>query len=186
MECEIKAKDGLFYKVLSEETGDVINDDYELMSFIKTFSTEKRKYEKVKDALKQAEDTGYGVVMPTVEDMNLEDPLLVKKGGRYGLKLKASAPSLHIMKVDVSAEVSPIVGTEKQGEEMVNNLMKRFEDNPSEMWNTDMFGKSLHDMVGDSLSDKINRLPKETCGKLRKTLTRIVNENRGGIICILL
>ena len=186
VECEIKAKDGLFYKVLSEETGDVINNDYELMYFIKTFSAEKRKYEKVKDALKQAEDTGYGVVMPTVEDMNLEDPLLVKKGGRYGLKLKASAPSLHIMKVDVSAEVSPIVGSEKQGEEMVNSLMKRFEDNPSEMWNTDMFGKSLHDMVGDSLSDKINGLPKETCGKLRKTLTRIVNENRGGIICILL
>ena len=125
-------------------------------------------------------------MMPTVEEMNLEEPVLVKNGGSYGVKLKASAPSLHIMKVDVSTEVAPIVGTEKQGEDLVNFIMNKFEDNPAGIWETNMFGRSLHDLVNEGLNGKLTSMPKDAQGKMRKTLTRIVNENRGGIICILL
>lgn len=182
----LSAKEGLYFKVLSEECGENIENDFELMSYIKSFSNEKRKFEKIKNALVEAEDSGYGVVLPTIEEMNLEEPVLVKQGGKYGVKLKASAPSLHIMKVDVSTEVAPIVGTEKQGEDLINFIMNKFEDNPAGIWETNMFGKSLHDLVNEGLAGKLTAMPKDAQGKMRKTLTRIVNENRGGIICILL
>jgi len=186
VEYELVCKDNLFFKVLSDECDEKIDDDYELMSYIKTFSAEKKKYQKIKDALIEAEESGYGVVLPTVDEMNLEEPVLVKQGGRYGVKLKASAPSLHIMKVDVATEVSPIVGTEKQGEDIINFIMNKFEDNPAGIWETNMFGKSLHDLVNEGLAGKLTAMPKDAQGKMRRTLTRIVNENRGGIICILL
>ncbi len=185
-EYQISAKNGLFYKVLSEECGEDIADDCDLMCFIKGFSEAKNEYAKIKDALKQATTDGYGVVMPTISEMNLEEPVLVKQGGRYGVKLKASAPSLHIMKVDVSTEVAPIVGTEKQGEDLINFIMNNFKDNPSGIWETNMFGKSLHDLVNEGLLGKLSAMPKDAQGKMRKTLTRMVNENKGGMICILL
>ncbi len=183
---EIKPKEGLFYKVLSDECDEQINDDFELMNFVKSFANEKKKYSKIKNALCEAEENGYGVVLPTISEMNLEEPVLVKQGGKYGVKLKASAPSLHIMKVDVETEVSPIVGTEKQGEDLINFIMQKFEDNPAGIWETNMFGKSLHDLVNEGLAGKLTAMPKDAQGKMRKTLTRIVNENRGGVICILL
>ncbi|MBR2498203.1 MAG: stage IV sporulation protein A [Clostridia bacterium] len=183
---EVTPKEGLFYKVLSDECDEQIKDDFELMSFVKSFSLEKKKYSKIKDALNEAEENGYGVVLPTISEMNLEEPVLVKQGGKFGVKLKASAPSLHIMKVDVETEVAPIVGTEKQGEDLINYIMQKFEDNPAGIWETNMFGKSLHDLVNEGLAGKLNAMPKEAQGKMRKTLTRIVNENRGGVICILL
>ncbi len=185
-EYTVKAKDGLFYKVLSEECGESVSDDYELMSYIKTFSKEKNKYLKIKDALSMAEEEGYGVVLPSVDEMNLEEPTLVKQGGRYGVKLKATAPSLHIMKVDVATEVAPIVGTESQGEDLIKSLLSQFEDNPQGIWGTNMFGKSLHDLVNEGLSSKLYALPKDAQTKMRKTLTKMVNENKGGMICILL
>ena len=185
-EYKVNAKQGLFYKVLSDECQENITDDFALMSYIKSFSDNKRKFQKVQDALLSAEENGYGVVLPTLEEMNLEEPVLVKQGGRYGVKLKASAPSLHIMKVDVATEVAPIVGTEKQGEDLINYIMNKFEDNPAGIWETNMFGKSLHDLVNEGLVGKLTAMPKEAQGKMRKTLTRIVNENKGGIICILL
>jgi stage IV sporulation protein A len=186
VDYRVTAKDGLYYKVLSDECGETIEDDYSLMNYIKSFSQEKKKYGKIKDALITAEESGYGVVLPTLEEMNLEEPVLVKNGGSYGVKLKASAPSLHIMKVDVSTEVAPIVGTERQGEDLINFIMNKFEDNPAGIWETNMFGRSLHDLVNEGLNGKLTSMPKEAQGKMRKTLTRIVNENRGGIICILL
>ena len=183
---EIEPKENLYYSVLSEECGEQINDDFELMRYIKTFSNEKARYFKIKDALDEAEQNGYGVVLPSIDEMNLEEPVLVRHGGKYGVKLKASAPSLHIMKVDVDTEVAPYVGTEKQGEDLVNYIMSKFEDNPAGIWETNMFGKSLHDMVSEGLNGKIVAMPKDTLNKMRKTLGRIVNENKGGIICILL
>ena len=185
-EFSIKIKDGVYYQVLSDECGETIEDDYALMKYIKSFSNEKNKFAKIKSALIDAEEKGYGVVLPTVEEMNLEEPVLVKQGGRYGVKLKASAPSLHIMKVDVSTEVAPTVGTEKQGEDLINYIMNKFEDNPQGIWETNMFGKSLHDLVNEGLTEKLVSMPKEAQNKMRKTLTKIVNENKGGIICILL
>ncbi len=185
-EYKITPKQGLFYKMLSEECGENVADDYELMNYIKDFACSKKKFSKIKDALKSAEENGYGVVFPTIDEMNLDEPALVKQGGGYGVKLKASAPSLHIMKVDVSTEVSPIVGTEKQGEDLINFIMNKFEDNPSAIWETNMFGKSLYDLVNEGLVRKLDCMPNDAQFKLRKTLTRIVNENKGGVICILL
>lgn len=186
IECSLNAKKDLFYRVLSKEALENINNEYELISFVKSFANEKREYVKIKDALKDANENGYGVVLPTKQEMNLEEPVLVKQGGKFGVKLKASAPSLHIMKVDVETEVAPIVGTEKQGEDLVNYLMGQFEDDPNGIWETNMFGKSLHELVNEGLSSKIIAMPKDCQNKMRKTLTKIVNENKGGIICILL
>lgn len=182
----VAAKAGLFYDVLTEESGDEIKDDYQLMSYIKSLAEAKREYGKIRDALKSAEETGYGIVTPTVNELSLSEPELVKRGGSYGVKLKATAPSLHVMKVDVSAEVNPIVGTEKQGEELVNYLMKEFESNPQGIWDTNMFGKSLRDLMEESLSGKIKAMPEDARSKMCKTLGKIVNEGDGGIICILL
>lgn len=182
----VAAKPGLFYDVLTEECGDEISDDYQLMSYIKSLAEAKREYGKIKDALKSAEESGYGIVTPTVSELSLSEPELVKRGGSYGVKLKATAPSLHIMKVDVSAEVNPIVGTEKQGEELVNYMMKEFESNPQGIWDTNMFGKSLYDLMEESLSGKIKAMPEDARSKMCKTLGKIVNEGDGGIICILL
>ena len=179
-------KESVYYGVLSEECGEEIADDYQLMRYIKDFSHSKKKFLKIKDALNEAEENGYGIVLPSIEEMDLEEPVLVRQGGKYGVKLKATAPSLHIMKIDVSTEVSPIVGTEKQGEDLINFIMNKFEDNPQGIWETNMFGKSLHDLVKEGMNGKINAMPKEAQIKMRKTATRIVNENKGGLICILL
>ena len=185
-EYKLTAKDGLFFDVLSNECGENITDDYELMSYIKSFSEEKKKFSKIKNALLDAENSGYGVVLPTIDEMNLEEPVLVKQGGRYGVKLKASAPSLHIMKVDVSTEVAPIVGTEKQGEDLINFIMNKFEDNPSGIWETNMFGKSLYELVNESVNNKLSKMPDEARRKIGTTLERIINEGSGGLICIIL
>ncbi|MCQ2387335.1 MAG: stage IV sporulation protein A [Clostridia bacterium] len=184
--CSLKPKEGLFYKALSNECGEEISDDYSLMTFVKEFSGEKRKFEKIKDALNSAEKDGYGIVVPTLDEMVLDQPVLVKQSGKYGVKLKATAPSLHIMKVDVATEISPIVGTEQQGQDYVDFLTSKFEKNPNEIWETNMLGKSLYDMVSDGLVGKINNMPTEAQGKMRKTVTKIVNEGKGGVICILL
>lgn len=183
---QVTASQELFYKVLTEECGDEIKDDFELISYIKSLSEAKKEYNKIKDALKSAENNGYGIVTPTVKELSLSEPELVKRGGSYGVKLKATAPSLHIMKVDVSAEVNPIVGTEKQGEELVGYLMKEFESNPQGIWDTNMFGKSLCDLMEESLAGKIKSMPTDAQDKMCKTLGKIVNEGDGGVICILL
>ncbi len=185
-EYQLTAKEGLFYKVLSDECGEEINGDYELMSFIKGFASERRKFDKIKSALSEAEESGYGVVMPSFEEMSLAQPELVKKKGSYGVKIKATAPSLHIMKVDVSCEVSPIVGNQKQGEDMVNYIVSKYDENPTGILEANMFGKSLQEIVGEGLTGKASGMPKETQKKMRRTVNRIVNEGRGGVICILL
>ena len=139
-----------------------------------------------KNALNEALDSGYGVVMPTAEEMNFEEPVLIKQGNKYGVKLKAKAPSLHIMKVDVATEVSPIVGNDKQGEEMANSIIAKYDDDPKKVWDTEMLGKSLQELVSDGMNTKLKEIPESVQGKLRKTMCKIVNENKGGIVCILL
>ena len=183
---EVVAKPNLFYKVLSRQCGEEINNDFELVSYIKQLAVAKLEYDKIKDALKQVEEDGYGVVSPKLEEMRLEEPEIVKQGSRYGVRLKASAPSLHLIKVDVQTEISPIVGTEQQSEDIVKYLLKEFESNPQGIWDTNMFGKSLHNLVNEGLNNKILQMPQEAQKKMRKTLSRIVNEGKGGIICILL
>ncbi len=184
--AEVVPKDNLFYKVLSKQCGAEITSDYHLINYIKQLSHAKCEYDKLKDALCEVERTGYGVVSPKIDEMSLEEPEIVKQGSRYGVKLKASAPSLHIMKVDVQTEISPIVGTEQQSSDLVKYILKEFESNPQGLWETNMFGKSLHDLVNEGLNNKLVQMPVEAQNKMRKTLGRIVNEGKGGIICILL
>jgi len=184
--CEIVPKENLFYKVLSKQCGCDISSDYHLISYIKELSVAKAEYDKLKDALLQVEQTGYGVVMPKFDELTLEEPEIVKQGSRYGVKLKASAPSLHLMKVDVQTEISPIVGTEQQSSDLVKYILDEFESNPQGIWETNMFGKSLHSLVNEGLNNKLIQMPIEAQTKMRKTLGRIVNEGKGGIICILL
>lgn len=183
---DVKPKPNLFYKVLSKQCGQTIDNDFELVSYIKKLAYAKVEYDKIKEAIKQVEETGYGIVSPKMEEMKLEEPELVKQGSRYGVRLRASAPSLHLMRVDVQTEISPIVGSEVQGEDLVKSLLKEYEDNPQGLWETNMFGKSLHSLVSDGLNKKIVQMPVEAQRKMRKTLGRIVNEGKGGIICILL
>lgn len=183
---EITPKPGLFYRVLSEQCDTEITDDFHLISYVKQLAHAKTEYDKIKLALADVKEKGYGVVMPNVEDMTLEDPEIVKQGNKFGVKLKASAPSLHIMSVDIETEVNPIVGSQAQSEEMVKYMMSEFEQNPKAIWETNMFGKSLSSLVKEGIDSKITLMPVEAQRKMRKTLGRIINEGKGGIICILL
>ena len=183
---EVVPKENLFYKVLSSQSGCEINSDFELINCLKELTTAKRSYDKLKDALEQVEQTGYGIVVPSLEEMELMEPEIVHHGSRCGVKLKANAPSLHIMKVDVQTEVSPIMGGVQQSEEMAQYLLKEFENNPKGIWQTNMFGKSLESLVNEDLNNKLTAMPSPLQNKLRRTLSRIVNEGKGGIICILL
>ncbi len=183
---DVTTKEGLFYKVLSEQCGADISDEYHLVSYVKQLTVAKVQYDRFKDALEQVKSTGYGVVHPTREDMKLEEPTIVKQGGKYGVKLKASAPSYHIMQVDIDTEVSPTVGSEQQGEDLVKYLLEEFENNPTEIWQTKMFGKSLDALVNEGLQNKLLTMPAAAQTKMRRTLSRIVNEGKGGVICILL
>ncbi len=183
---DVTPKPHLFYKVLSKQCGTDITDDLHLVSYIKTLSYAKKQYDKLESALKQVEETGYGIVTPSTEELKLEDPQIVKQGSRFGMKLKASAPSLHIMKVDIETEISPLVGTQQQSEELAQHLMSEFENNPTSIWETNIFGKSLNSLVTEGINSKIVTMPAEAQRKMRRTLGKIINEGKGGIICILL
>lgn len=179
-------KENLFYKVLSNECGFEIRDDYELVSYIKNLAIAKVEYDKLKDALDQVEQTGYGIVVPNKNEYTLQAPEVVKQGNRYGVKIKATAPSLHIIKVDVETEVTPLVGTENQSQDLVAYLSEQFENNPEGIWETNLLGKSLSSMVDDNISAKIVMMPADAQRKMKKTLGRIINEGKGGVLCILL
>lgn len=183
---EVTPKPGLFYRVLSKQCGIEITDDFHLISYVKQLAHAKHEYDKIKVALADVKEKGYGVVLPNVEDMKLEEPEIVKQGSKFGVKLKASAPSLHIMSVDIETEVNPVVGSQAQSEEMVKYMMSEFEQNPEAIWETNMFGKSLSSLVNEGINSKITMMPVEAQRKMRKTLGRIINEGKGGIICILL
>lgn len=182
----VEPKPELFYKVLSKQCGAEITSEYQLINYIKELSHAKTEYDKIKDALDNVNECGYGVVYPKQEDIILEEPELTKQSGKYGVKIKAKAPSLHIMRVDVDTEVSPIVGSQNQSEDLIKFLKEEQETNPNGIWETNLFGKSLQSLIADGVSNKITTMPGDAQKKMRKTLTRIVNEGKGGIICILL
>ncbi len=178
--------DGIFFDMLSEIAGDKISDEGTLMRYVRGTAEAKKGYDKIKDALECARVNGYGIVQPDDEDMTLEQPQVVNKGGTMGIKLKATAPSYHIVKIDVTGEVSPIMGSARQSEGIVQGMMNGFETNPDGMWETNVFGKSLRGMVKEGLSGKVSGMHDDTKAKMRRAITRIVNEGRGGVICILL
>ena len=183
---DITVKQNLFYKMLSKECGVEIPNDFYLMSYMKLLTHAKSEYDKLKAALDSVKETGYGIVMPSLDEMTLEEPQIIKKGANSGVKLKASAPSLHIMRVDVETEFSPAIGSPEQSENFAKYLLSEFETNPQGIWETNMFGKPLSFMVKEGINSKLAALPEEAQVKMRKTLTKIVNEGKGGIICILL
>ncbi len=176
----------LFYSTVSQQCGLEIRDDGDLIDQLTRMAAMKRKYEKVESALAQVEQCGYGIVMPDPTEMTLEEPEIVKQGGRYGVRLKASAPSIHMLRADIKTEVSPIMGTEKQSEEMVDYLLQQFEGDTAKIWDSNIFGRSFHELVGEDLQGKLKRMPDEAREKLRETLQRIINEGSGGLICIIL
>ena len=182
----VEPKPELFYKVLSQWCGIEIQSDYHLISYIKELTYAKSEFDKIKDALDSVNEIGYGIVKPKQSDIILDEPILTKQNGKFGVKIKAKAPSLHIMRVDVDAEVSPIVGTQNQSEDLIKYLKEEQENNPKGIWETNLLGKSLESLISDDITNKIVMMPNDAQKKLRKTLTRIVNEGKGGIICILL
>lgn len=179
-------KDGLFNRVLGEECGTEIRGDAHLLRLMKELVAAKTEYDHVADALRSVRETSYGLVTPTMSELTLQEPEIVQQGSRFGVKLKANAPSLHMIRVDIETEVSPVVGTEKQSEELVRYLLEEFENDPQSIWNTNFFGKSLHELVREGLSNKLMRMPADAQEKVQETLSKIINEGNGGMICILL
>ena len=182
----ITLKENLFYQVLTQMTGVTINNEADLFAIITSLASTKKKYDKIAEALDEVNRKGYGIVTPSIDELVLAEPEMVKQGSRFGVKLKATAPSLHIIKANIETEVSPIVGSEKQSEELVNYLLSGFESDPQKIWNSNIFGKSLHELVNEGLQAKLAKMPEEAQMKLQETLERIVNEGSGGLICIIL
>lgn len=178
--------DSLFYNVLSQITGVEIKNEGELFSCISSFAKAKTEYDKMAYAIHEVNEKGYGIVAPGIDDLILEEPEIVKQGSKYGVKLRAKAPSIHMIRINTETEVSPIVGSEKQSEELIKYLLSGFESNPKEIWNSNIFGKSLHELVNEGLQNKLSKMPEEAQIKLQETLQRIVNEGSGGLICIIL
>ena len=182
----VAPKQGVFVKVLNSECGLEIEDDFELYLTINQMAKSREKTMRILEALDQVDRLGYGIVAPDKKDMQLKEPEIIRQGQQYGVKLSASAPALHIMKIDVETEVSPIVGTEQQSEELVSGMLADFDDNKQAIWDTNIFGRSLSSLVADGINNKLVSVPADAQSKLRRTMGRIINEGKGGVICILL
>ena len=146
----------------------------------------QKKFEKLEQAYEDVMTTGYGIVLPDTEELSLEEPEIIKQNGKYGIRLKATAPSIHMMRTEINTEIAPIVGSEQQSEELVMYLLKEFEENPTEIWDSNIFGKSLHSLVNEGMHNKLYRMPDNARDKVRETLERIINEGCSGLICIIL
>lgn len=178
--------ENLFYEVLGELSGLNIPGEEALIRTICDLSETKKKYDRIAYAMHEVNEKGYGIVTPTIDELKLEEPEIVRQGNRFGVKLRASAPSIHMIRADIETEVSPIVGSEKQSEELVSYLLSEFDTDPKKIWESNIFGKSLHELVGEGLRTKLGRMPDDAQKKLQETLSRIINEGSGGLICIIL
>ncbi|MBE6828047.1 MAG: stage IV sporulation protein A [Ruminococcaceae bacterium] len=183
---DIETDEGLFYKIITEKTGIEIENEEGLMTLITELSRSKAEYEKIKYALDEVENTGYGIIMPGLDELTLKEPEIIKQGGRYGVKLSASAPSIHMLKANIETEVAPIVGTESQSEELIKYLLEGFEEEPTKIWESNIFGKSLNELVNEGLRNKLFHMPNEARMKMQETLQRVINEGCNGLICIIL
>ena len=181
--CVLRFPEEMFYEILSAKTGMSIGGDGELMAVLISLSQIKQKYDAIADALSAVQATGYGVVMPTAEQMKLEPPEIVRKGGAYGVKMRAGAPSIHMIRVDIDTEISPMVGDEKQSQDLIAYLSGK---EPEKLWQSNIFGKSVYELIQEGLTTKLVRLPEDVRSKLRGSLTRIVNEGANGLICLIL
>lgn len=182
----VRLDESLFYKVLSEKTDMDIEDEGSLLSIMTQLSEMKKKYSRVMDAFNDVNESGYGIVMPETDELMLDEPEIIKQSGRYGIRLRAKAPSVHMMKTTIQTEITPIVGSEQQSEELIAYLMKEFEEDPGKIWDSNIFGKSLHELVGEGLHNKLYRMPSDARTKVRETVERIINDGCNGLICIIL
>ncbi len=177
---------GLFHQVLEEYAGEPIEGDHTVLKLMKRFSNSHRQWNKFEEAMEEVYNNGYGVVTPRIDEMYLEEPELIKQGGRFGVKLKASAPSYHVIRCNIATEITPLIGSEKQCEELMRYMLDEFEDDPQKIWNTNIFGKSLHELVSEGISSKVCSMPENAQEKLQETVQRIVNDSGGGLICIII
>lgn len=176
----------LYYEVIAQESGVTVHDESEIIPLLRELSAAKREYDRLVPALEQVRSVGYGIVMPEQSELSLEEPVIVRQGSRFGVKLRASAPSIHLIRADIKTEVSPAVGSEQQSEELLQYILKEFEGDAGRIWQSNIFGKSLHDLVNEGLTAKLNHMPDTARLKLQETLQRIINEGSGGLICIIL
>jgi stage IV sporulation protein A len=182
----VSLQPNLFYKVLGEKTGLEVSDEGSLMDCMMKMSEIKKVYDKIGQAYKDAEETGYGIVMPGIDELTLDEPEIIRQGGKYGIRLRAAAPSVHMMKTRITTEITPIVGSEKQSQELIEYILKEFESDPAQIWDSNIFGKSLHELVNEGLHNKLTRMPADARDKVRETIERIINEGCNGLICIIL
>jgi stage IV sporulation protein A len=182
----VNLSDGLYYSVISELTGFDIAGERELISLMSELAEMKTQYDKVSEALASANEKGYGIVMPSITDLRLEEPEIVKQSGGYGVRLRASAQSIHMIRANIETEINPIVGTQEQSADFVKYMLNEFEEDPQRIWESNMFGKSLYELVNEGLHTKLEHMPEESRTKLSETLERIINEGSGGLICIIL
>ena len=182
----VSLKPELFYKVLSEQTGLEVSDERDLMESMERLSEKQREYDKIAQAYEQVKETGYGIVMPTIDELSLDEPQIIKQSGKYGIRLKASAPSIHLMRIETQTEVTPIVGSEQQSEELVSYLLKEFEESPEKIWESNIFGKSVHELVNEGLHNKLSRMPSDARRKIGETIEKIINDGCNGLICIII
>ncbi len=184
--CELDMEEGLFYQILGQRTGFEIGNDGQLLSLLTALSEMKKQYDKISAALEEVRATGYGIVMPSAEELHMEVPEIVRKGNSYGVKLKASAPSIHLLRADIQTEISPMVGDEQQSEELVKYLLGEYEGNTEKLWDSNIFGKSVFELVNEGLTTKLRRMPDDARYKLKDALTKIINEGANGLICLLI
>ena len=183
---QMNLRDGMFNQILAEQCGTEIRSDAHLLMLLRELVAAKKEYDRVASALRSVRETGYGLVSPLLEEMTLQEPQIMKQGGRFGVRLRASAPSLHMIRVDIQTEVSPVVGTEQQSEEMIRYMLEGFEQNPQKIWESNLFGKPLSELVREALSNKLMHMPSDTQIKVQQMLEKIINEGTGGMLCVLL
>ena len=185
-DVELLPEPTLFFKILSEQTELLVEDETALLRHLIEMNEISRKFSKLQAAYNDVMETGYGIVMPDLEELSLEEPEIIRQGSKYGIRLKAEAPSIHMMRTSIRTEVTPIVGSEQQSEDLVMYLLKEFEENPAQIWESNIFGKSLHELVNEGMHNKLYRMPAEARGKVRETIERIINDGCNGLLCIIL
>ncbi len=186
VDADITMPEGLYYRIIGEMTGIEMESERDLISALRALTEAKRAYDKYAEAIRELDENGYGIVMPDVDSLTLEEPEIVRQAGGYGVRLRASAPSIHMIRASIETELNPVVGTEQQSEELVKNLLRDFEEDPKQIWESNLFGKSLYELVNDGLHAKLSHMPPDARLKLGETLSRIINEGSGGLICIIL
>jgi stage IV sporulation protein A len=182
----VEFDDMYYYKILSDLIGVPINGEYQLISTLKELAAKKSEFEKVAAATSQVRTQGYGIVSPLPEEIRIEDPEIMKHGNKYGVKIKASGPSVHMIKADIITEVAPIVGTEEQAKDLINYINTNAKENPEGIWETNIFGKTIRQLVDDGINSKMNKLTDESQLKLQETMQRIINDSNGGLVCIII